>query len=149
MPPWSFLWWTHWGSQNAHHFPDNIFKCIFLNETVWVSLKISQKCVCKVWINNSTALLQIMAWCRPGDKLLSEPMMVSLLTHKHVTWPQWVKKLITVSYEKWCITSSHVPRMKNKIVGIWEFTTSSGDQQHRLTRCPYEFEKKKNLPSSL
>ena len=34
-----------------------------------------------------------MAWCRPGDKPLSEPMMVSLLTHKCVTRPQWVKPL--------------------------------------------------------
>ena len=32
-----------------------------------------------------------MAWRRPGDKLLSEPMMVSLLTHICVTRPQWVK----------------------------------------------------------
>ena len=32
-----------------------------------------------------------MAWCRPGDKPLSESMMVSLLTHICVTRPQWVK----------------------------------------------------------
>ena len=32
-----------------------------------------------------------MAWRRPGDKPLSEPMMVSLLTHLCVTRPQWVK----------------------------------------------------------
>ena len=32
-----------------------------------------------------------MAWRRPGDKPLSEPMMVSVLTHICVTWPQWVK----------------------------------------------------------
>ena len=30
-------------------------------------------------------------WSRPGDKPLSEPMMVSLLTLIWVTWPQWVK----------------------------------------------------------
>ena len=34
-----------------------------------------------------------MAWRRPGDKPLSEPMMVSLLTHICVTRPQWVKYL--------------------------------------------------------
>ena len=33
-----------------------------------------------------------MAWRRPGDKPLSEPMMVSLLTHICVTRPQWVKR---------------------------------------------------------
>ena len=31
-----------------------------------------------------------MAWRRRGDKPLSEPMMVSLLTHICVTRPQWV-----------------------------------------------------------
>ena len=31
-----------------------------------------------------------MAWCRPGDKPLSEPMMVRLPTHISVTRPQWV-----------------------------------------------------------
>ena len=32
-----------------------------------------------------------MAWHRLGDKPLSEPMMVSLMTHICVTRPQWVK----------------------------------------------------------
>ena len=32
-----------------------------------------------------------MAWRRPGDKPLSEPMMVRLPTHICVTRPQWVK----------------------------------------------------------
>ena len=34
-----------------------------------------------------------MAWRRTGDKPLSEPMMVSLLTHICVTRPQWVNAL--------------------------------------------------------
>ena len=33
-----------------------------------------------------------IAWRRPGDKPLSEPMMVSLLTHICATRPQWVKQ---------------------------------------------------------
>ena len=70
-----------------------IFKCIFLNENVWISIKISLKVVLKVSINKIPALVQIMAWRRPGDKLLSEPMMVSLLTHICITQPQWVKSL--------------------------------------------------------
>ena len=32
-----------------------------------------------------------MAWCRPGDKPLSDPMMFNLLTHICDTRPQWVK----------------------------------------------------------
>ena len=34
-----------------------------------------------------------MAWRRPGDKPLSEPMMVSLPTHICVARPQWVNTL--------------------------------------------------------
>ena len=41
-------------------------------------------------INNIPALVQIMAWHLPGNKPLSEPMMVSLLMHIFVTQPQWV-----------------------------------------------------------
>ena len=32
-------------------------------------------------INNIPALIQIMAWRQPGDKPLSEPMMICLLTY--------------------------------------------------------------------
>ena len=39
---------------------------------------------------NIPALVQIIAWRQPGDKPLSEPMMVSLLMHICVTRPQWV-----------------------------------------------------------
>ena len=36
-------------------------------------------------------MFQIMAWRRPGGKPLSEPAVVSLLTHTCVTTPQRVK----------------------------------------------------------
>ena len=77
--------------QNGHHFTD-IFKCIFLKENIWITIKISLKFVPMGPINNIPALVQIMAWHRPGDKPLSESMMVSLLTHICVTRPQWVKE---------------------------------------------------------
>ena len=79
--------------QNGRHFADDIFKCIFLNENVWIPIKISMKFVPKGPINNIPPLVQIMAWRRPGDKPLSEPMMVSLMTHICLTWPQWVYTL--------------------------------------------------------
>ena len=77
--------------QNGCHFADDIFKCIFLNENVWIPIKISLKFVPKGPINNIPALVQIMAWRRSGDKPLSELMMSSLPTHICVTRPQWVK----------------------------------------------------------
>ena len=76
--------------QIGHHFPNNIFKGIFLNENVWISIEISLKCVPKGPINNIPALVQIMAGHQPGDKPLSELIMVSLLMHICITWPQWV-----------------------------------------------------------
>ena len=111
----TLLWFTHWklvmisglgqhGSRlcfatfktlrprkNGRHFADNIFKCIFLNGNVWIPIKISLKFVPQGPINNIPALVQIMAWRRPGDKPLSGPMMVRIPTHLCVTRPQWVK----------------------------------------------------------
>ena len=67
---------THWGPrQNGRHFPD-IFKYIFFNEYIWITLKIWLEFVPKFRINNIPALVQIMAWHTAGDKPLSEPMMV-------------------------------------------------------------------------
>ena len=77
--------------QNGRHFADDTFKRIFMNENVRISINISLKFVPKGLINNIPALVQIMAWRRPGDKPLSEPMMVNLLTHICVTRLQWVK----------------------------------------------------------
>ena len=58
---------THWDREkNCRHFADDTFKCIFLNENVWISFKISLKFVTKVWIR---------------------------LTHICVTRPQWVKSV--------------------------------------------------------
>ena len=76
--------------QNGRHFADDTFKRIFMNENVKISINISLKFVPKCLINNIPALVQIMAWRRPGDKALSEPMMVRLPTHICVTRPQRV-----------------------------------------------------------
>ena len=76
--------------QNSRHFPDDIFKWMFLNENVWISIDISLKFVPRGPINNILTLVQVMAWHRLGNKPLSEPMMVRLPTHICVTRPQWV-----------------------------------------------------------
>ena len=76
--------------QHGRHFPDDILKFIFLNENISISIKISLKFVLRGPINNMSALVQIMAWRRLGDKPLSEPMVVRFLTHICVTQPQWV-----------------------------------------------------------
>ena len=79
---WSFN--TLRPGQNGRHFPDDIFKITFMNENVWISIKISMKFVPSDPINNIPALVHIMAWRRPGNKPLSEPMMLSLLMHNEL-----------------------------------------------------------------
>ena len=61
-PPNMAQW--HW-RQNGRHFEDNIFKCIFVNENVWIPLEISLNFLSKDPITNIPALVQIMAWRRP------------------------------------------------------------------------------------
>ena len=77
-----------WPGQNGRNFADDTFKRFSQNENVWISITISLKFVLKAPINNIPSLVLIMAWRRPGDKPLCEPMVVSLLTHICVTRPQ-------------------------------------------------------------
>ena len=77
--------------QNGRLFADDTFKRIFLDGNIRISTKTSLKFVPKDLINNIAALVLIMAWRQPGDKPLSEPMLVRSLTHICVTRPQWVK----------------------------------------------------------
>ena len=95
--------------QMISHFADNIFKFIFLNENVWISIKISLKFVTKGPNNNIPVLVQIMAWHWPGEKPLSEPMMIRSLTHICLTRPQWVKDIDKISKKSaWKLENFHV-----------------------------------------
>ena len=59
--------------QKGCHCADDSFKYIFMNENVWISIKISLKFVPKGSIDNIPALVQIMTWRRIGDTPLSQP----------------------------------------------------------------------------
>ena len=74
--------------QYSRHFAIDTFKRIFLNENATSWIKISLKFVPKGPITNIPALVQLMAWCHPGDTPLSEPMTDRLPTHICVTRPQ-------------------------------------------------------------
>ena len=67
--------------ENCRGFANDISKCIFLNENVWVLLKNSLKFFPTFRINIIPSLVQKMAWRRPRDKPISEPMMVCLVRH--------------------------------------------------------------------
>ena len=88
----AFMFNTLRPRQHGRHFQTTFLNAFSLNENVWISIKISSKFVPKGPINNIPALVQIMAWRGPGDKPLSKPMMVSLLTHICVTRSQWVNQ---------------------------------------------------------
>ena len=73
---------THWGRDKMAAIFQTTFSNGFSgNENVWISINISLKFVPRGPINNIPTLLQVMAWRRPGDKPLSELMMVRLTTH--------------------------------------------------------------------
>ena len=78
---------------NGRHFADDTLTCIFLNESVWLLNEISLNIVPNGLMNNIPALVQIMACCRTGDKPLFEPMLIRLLMHICITWPQWVNDM--------------------------------------------------------
>ena len=63
--------------QNGGHFAEDILKYIFVNGDVLISLKF----IPSGPGSNIPALVQIMAWRRPGDQPLSEPMLTHKLTH--------------------------------------------------------------------
>ena len=71
-------------------------------------MKISLRFFLKSPIYNIPALVQIIAWRRPGNKPLPEPLMDSLPTHICVTRPQWVKQLqisivfVIIAVQWWC-----------------------------------------------
>ena len=53
----------------------DICKCIFLNENDRISIQISLKFVPRNPVDNTAALIQVMAWRWTGDKPLPEPML--------------------------------------------------------------------------
>ena len=68
---------THWGRDKMTAISQTtLSNPFFLNENIGISIEISPKFVTKSPIDNIPSLVQIMAWRRPGDKPLSEPMMV-------------------------------------------------------------------------
>ena len=80
---------------------------------------LSLRFVLKGPVDNIPALVLIMVWRQPGNKQLSEPMTVSLLTHMWVTRSQWVKGMDVlmiklVSPVGFCAYNMHKPLSNKK-----------------------------------
>ena len=94
----ALLYLTHWGRDKTAA----IFQTTFSHAFSWMKmyefrLKFHWSLFPtnpKAPIYNIPAFVQIMARCRPGDKSLSEPMLVSLPTYLCVTRPQQVNSVI-------------------------------------------------------
>ena len=109
-------------SQNYCHFTDDIFKCIVLNENVWISIKISLKFIPRGPINYTPSLVQVISWHRTGDKPLSEPMMVSFLIHICVTRPPWIntlKQRQKSTFRRWHIQMHFLEWKRFNLIKIW------------------------------
>ena len=68
--------------QNGRHFPDDIFKSIFMNEKFCILIWISLNFVPKGPINIISAMVQIMALRWSGDKPLYKPMLTWFTDHR-------------------------------------------------------------------
>ena len=80
--------------QYGRPYTDDIFKWIFLIRMYGFRLKSHWNLILVGTINIIPA--QAMLWRRPGDKPLSELMMVRLLTHICTARPQWVKYTLLI-----------------------------------------------------
>ena len=100
---WPYLDLVHSGQQNSHiwsnshthpvnklrakengpYFWENTFKCIPLNANYCIFAEISHKFPSKGQTNNNSTLVQVMAWCRTGNKPLPEPMLTNI---SHTIW---------------------------------------------------------------
>ena len=86
---------THWGRDKMDAISQTtLWSAFSWMKNVWIPIEISLKFVPKGPIDNIPALVQTMAWRRPGDKPLSEPVMGRLPAHICVTRPQWVNDAI-------------------------------------------------------
>ena len=80
--------------QNGRHFPDDIFEHIFLNENIWISIKISSKFVPKGLINNIPVLVQKKWWIDYRRiTLILKQTAYPLICHKTAfdgsVWQKW------------------------------------------------------------
>ena len=71
---------TPWGREKMAA----VFQTTFSNAFSWMKIYIPLKFVPKGSMTNIPALVQIMAWCRAGDKPLSEPMLVVCFTDAYM-----------------------------------------------------------------
>ena len=108
-----------------------------MNERFCVLIPISLKFVPKCPIINKSALVQVMAWLRPGDKPLLEPMLTQFTDAYMRHYGRWVVPLVmgiatfrTLRYQRDCTglrsPCKKCPRRVSKFIGcIWRIISQS------------------------
>ena len=124
------LFLTHWGRNNMATISQTTFLNAFFLMKMLESRSKSHWSRPRCPINSIPALVQIMAWCRLGDKPLSEPMMVRLPTHICVTRPQRVSFVYT------CVFAYIFYILISRYNGTLFFVCLSFTSQIVLYYCP-------------
>ena len=119
---------THWGLDKMA----DISQTTFSNAFSWIEIYqfrfiFHWSLFLRVELTIFQHRLRWLAWRRPGDKPLSEPMLISLPTHICVTRPQWVKWLST-----FCLDV-----VSCGIVSTILWWTRSGEASSRITSWEY------------
>ena len=91
--------------QDCRNFPDDIFRCIFLNENTWIAIDISLSFVPKGPIDNIPAVAQIMAWRRSGA---SHYLNQWWLVYRRIYASLGHHELTRVAIDIAVITASHI-----------------------------------------
>ena len=91
---------THLPRDKWPPFHRRHFKCIFTNEKFCILIRFSVKSVPNGPTDNKSALIQLKAWCRTGDKPLPGPMLPSSLTNICGIRGRWVNLSETTKYVK-------------------------------------------------
>ena len=85
-------------------------KCILFNKNCWIPIRIARKFVPKNAIDNNSALVQILAWHRRGDKPLPEPMLTQITDAYIRHWGEmnWCIRFHWILYSHLLLTNWNV-----------------------------------------
>ena len=119
--------------QNGRQFGRRHFQMHFMNRNGRSMIHISLKFVSKGPINNNPALVHIMAYRSLGDKPLSEPMMVSLLTHICFTRLQLLN--CNMQRKAYSQDTSYLNQLTISIINRVPLCLSVSVSQEGRTRC--------------
>ena len=111
-------------------FADDIIKGIFINENFHFSIQIRLKYVPMGPFTNRSTLVQIMVWCRSGDKSLSLLRWHSSTTHKCVLQSQRVNgDYVTIWFHTWVPWTA---KLKNP----WNWNTDLTNMENQHQNLP-------------